>query len=104
MSARRHNGLIVGDCTIQYMVKQIHERIALSAIVTQDYHAYTSLMKLTTTPGVPDTMYKKIVNHVSNLWSFNTNSRNLSACYSDPSRTVVSNLIADIVHGKDQFL
>ena len=49
-------------------------------------------------------MYKKIVNHVSNLWYLNTNNRNSSACYSKPSRTVVSNWIADIVHGKYQFL
>ena len=104
MSTRRHNGLIVGDCTIKSIFKQIHERRALSAIIPQYYLAYTSLLKLTTRPGVPDIMYNKIVNRVSNLCSLNTNNRNLSACYSKPSRTVVSNWIADIVHIKYQFL
>ena len=104
MLERRHNRLIVGDCTIQSMTKNIHERIALSAIVPQDYLAYMSLLKLTTRPGVPDTMYNKIFNHVSNLWYLNTNNRNSSACYSKPSRTVLPNWIADIVYGKDQFL
>ena len=104
MLARRHNGLIVVDCTIHSMVKQINERRELSTIVPQDYIVYTSLLKLTTRPGVPVTMYNKIVNHVSNLWYLNTNNRNSSACYSKPSRTVVLNWIADIVHDKDQFL
>ena len=104
ISARRHNGLIVGDCTIQSTVKTIHKGRALSAIVPQDYLAYTSLLKLTTRPGVPDKMYNKIFNHVSNLWYLNTNNQNVSACYSKPSRMVVSNWISDIVHGKDKLL
>ena len=72
ISARRKNRLIVGDRSIQSMVKEIHARCSTISILPEENLAYTALLKATTLPGVTDSMYNKTMNHVLNLWTLNS--------------------------------
>ena len=77
ISTRRQNILIVGDRSIQSMIKTINECRSMISIFTEENLAYTALLKVKKMPGVPDSMYNEIMNHVSNLWTLNSEKVNL---------------------------
>ena len=77
ISTRRQNILIVGDRSIQSMIKAINECRSMISIFTEENLAYTALLKVKKRPGVPDSMYNEIMNHVSNLWTLNSGKVNL---------------------------